>query len=120
MVCNNTKCPNPVSGAWAPKLLGFSSDTGAMNGTCSAVLRLGFNETLHKNYGSPATVMAEYMIDPARKRINVTLTWYNKTATPRLALSTRLPEALTVFVTPSLRPHHRWEIDKLGEWVSPA
>ena len=56
---------------------------------------------------------AEYNIDPVRKRLNVSLTWRNKTAT-------RLQEAMTVFARPAPRAGHRWEMDVLGEYVSPA
>jgi hypothetical protein len=120
---DSTKCANPVDGAWAPALRGFWSDTdtAGLNDTCHIVLELGFNDTplndtlndtLHTHYGAPATVTAEYEIDPAQKKVSVTLTWRNKTAT-------RLPEALTVFNMPR-RAGYSWEIDTLGEWVSPA
>jgi hypothetical protein len=75
-------------------------------------LELGYNDTLHKHYGAPARVTAEYEIDPARRTVSVALTWRNKSAT-------RLPEAMSVFNMPR-RTGYKWEMDKLGEWVSPA
>ena len=61
-----SKCPNPVSGAWAPSLLSYSTGEpsgAARNETCRVVLELGFNETLHdEKYGAPAAVTAEYEI----------------------------------------------------------
>ena len=102
-----------MPGAWAPTLLRFSSDAqaaGPSNRTCHVTLDLGFNETLHADYGAPVRVTAEYRVDAARRRVDVSLTWRNKTAT-------RLLEAMTVFNRPGLREGYRWEMDKLGEWV---
>lgn len=113
VTCNDTgKCPNPVTGASAPALLGFWSDSNAGSGeTCRVVLELGFNDTLHTTYGAPASVTAEYEIDPSRRSVSATLTWRNKTAT-------RIPEWTSVFFRPQRAG--RWMMDKLGEWVSPA
>ena len=83
------------------------------DGSCHITLQLAFNRTLHAEYGAPASVIAEYHINPLQKRINVTLTWRNKTAT-------RLDEAMTVFNRPLQRPGYGWTMDVLGEWVSPA
>jgi hypothetical protein len=80
---------------------------------CSVALELGFDGPLHREYGAPASVTAEYTVDPARKRLDVSLTWRNKTAT-------RMQESVAVFHRPFARAGHRWEMDKLGEWVSPA
>jgi hypothetical protein len=54
-----------------------------------------------------------YVVDPARRTVHSTLTWRNKTAT-------RVPEWTSVFFRPGHRAGYRWEMDKLGEWVSPA
>lgn len=119
VVCNQSDCSNPVAGAWAPTLLGFLAAVGGgggagggaprgQGGSCSVSLVLGFNETLHRQYGTPARVTAEHTIDPARAGVNVSLTWYNKTAT-------RLQEAMTVFNQPAARAGHRWGLDVLGE-----
>lgn len=113
MVCNEPKCPNPIPGAWVPSLLGFSSTANDANQSCHIVLELGFNDTLHKKYGAPASVTAEYNIDPEQKQVNMTFTWHNKT-------TTRLLEALMVFNRPMRGLNYHWEMDKLGEWVSPA
>jgi hypothetical protein len=77
------------------------------------VLELGFNESLHRTYGAPSSVTAEYTIDPVAKRLNVSLTWRNKSAT-------RMQESMAVFHRPLERAGHRWEMDVLGEWTSPA
>ncbi len=108
MVCNKSTCPNPIPGAWAPALLSFkASDDG-----CRATLELGFNETLSGKYGAPSAVTTEYIIDPSsNKRVNVTVTWHNKTAT-------RLQEGMSVFSRPEKRDGYRWEMDKLGEWTA--
>ena len=111
----NTSCPNPVDGAWSPTLLGLWAETSAAapEKTCRVVIQLGFNETLHLKYGAPSTVFVEYLVEPRARRVQATLTWHNKT-------TTRLPEAMTLFVTPQQRPGYRWELDSLGEWLSPA
>ena len=113
IVCNESTCPNPTAGAHAPTLLGFRSDGGSPGQDCSVVLELGFDESLHREYGAPSSVTAEYTIDPVAKRLNVSLTWRNKTAT-------RMQESMVVFQRPSARAGHRWEMDVLGEWTSPA
>ena len=113
VVCNESNCPNPTEGAHAPTLLGFRSRGGSQSRSCSVVLELAFNESLHTEYGAPTSVTAVYDIDPVRNRLNVSLTWRNKTAT-------RMQESLMVFHRPFARAGHRWEMDKLGEWVSPA
>jgi hypothetical protein len=62
VVCNDATCPNPIAGAHAPTLLGFRSGALALSRgappsqTCSVVLELGFNESLHREYGAPASV----------------------------------------------------------------
>ena len=117
VVCNESTCPNPTAGAHAPTLLGFRSGSGPSGGargeSCSVVLELGFDESLHREYGAPLSVTAEYTIDPVAKRLNVSLTWRNKTAT-------RMQESIAVFHRPLARAGHRWEMDVLGEWTSPA
>ena len=110
VVCNESTCPNPAAGVHAPTLLGFRSGGGQ---SCRAVLELGFDESLHRKYGAPSSVTAEYVIDPVAKRLNVSLTWRNKTAT-------RMQESLAVYHRPFARAGHRWEMDVLGEWTSPA
>ena len=112
MVCNQSDCPNPIAGAWAPTLRRIQSTVRAPE-TCHVVLDLAFNETLHQEYGAPSDVTAAYTIDPVHKRVDVSLTWRNKS-------STRLLEAMTVFNRPVARAGHRWEVDNVGEWTSPA
>ena len=122
VVCDKPTCPNPVAGAWAPSLLASSVSSvsvaaaaaaGARSESCHVVLELAFNDTLHGDYGAPARVTAAYSVDPARRRVNVSLTWRNKTVT-------RLHEAMTVFNRPAPRAGFRWEMDKLGEWIPSA
>lgn len=117
VVCNESSCPNPIAGAHPPTLLGFRSAAapghrGARR-SCSVVLELGFNESLHREYGAPVSVTAEYTVDPVQSVVNVSLTWRNKTAT-------RMQESIAVFHRPFARAGHQWAVDKLGEWVSPA
>ena len=125
IVCSEPWCVNPVAGAWAPAVLQWSNHTPLTNDShCRVVLELGFNHSLHTDFGAPLTVTAEYSVDPEGKRINVSLIWHNKSAT-------RLQEAMTVFnrpAAPSVARRHsgaaaspyRWELDKLGSWVSPS
>jgi hypothetical protein len=114
VVCNDSTCPNPTAGAHAPTLLGFRSVGGSPQGqSCSVVLELGFDGSLHREYGAPSSVTAEYTIDPEAKRLNVSLTWRNKTAT-------RMQESMAVFHRPAAKAGHFWEMDVLGEWTSPA
>ena len=77
---------------------------------CRLVVQVEFNNTLHQEFGAPATALLSYAVNPDEKRIDVNLTWQNKT-------STMMPEATTVFHRPSLKPGYRWSYDSLGEWV---
>ena len=118
VVCNEATCPNPIAGAYPPTLLGFRSTAAAPShggplSSCSVVLELAFNESLHREYGAPVSVTAEYSVDPVQNLVNVSLTWRNKTAT-------RMQESTAVFHRPFARAGHQWAVDKLGEWVSPA
>jgi hypothetical protein len=106
MVCNQSTCPNPIAGAWSPSLLEFRSTQSS----CHGVVEIGWNDTMHEEYGAPARATVVYEVDPLIKRVNVSFTWHNKT-------STRLQEAMTVFHRPAPRKDYRWEMDKLGEWV---
>ena len=123
VVCNESTCPNPIAGAHAPTLLGFRSASALPTHaelrrggdsesshiqSCSVTLELGFDESLHSEYGAPTSFTAEYTVDPVAKRLNVSLTWRNKTAT-------RMQESVSVFHRPFARPGHRWAMDKLGE-----
>ena len=107
VVCNHSYCPNPVAGAWAPVLVGIHADQ------CRVSVEVAFNATLHELYGAPSGATVTYSIDATLRKVDVALTWHNKT-------STRLQEATTVFHRPSAprqTGEYRWEMDKLGEWV---
>jgi len=109
-VCNESTCPNPIAGAWSPHLLNIHVDPVQ---ACRVTVEAGFNSTLHNEYGAPSTVSFVYDIDPMYSKMNVTLTWHNKT-------TTRLSEATTIFHRPTMRKGYAWEMDKLGEWVAAA
>ena len=68
--------------------------SGSPAQNCSVVLELGFEDSLHREYGAPSSVTAEYTIDPVAKRLNVSLTWRNKTAT-RMQVPLRRIRALS-------------------------
>ena len=78
---------------------------------CRVTVEVGFNSTLHNDYGAPSTVSVVYDIASMAPKMNVTLTWHNKT-------TTRLSEATTIFHRPKMRKGYIWEMDKLGEWVA--
>ena len=108
VVCNKSTCPNPIAGAWSPSLLAIHIDP---NQTCNVKIEVGFNTTLHDDYGAPSKVSMVYNIESMVPKMNVTLTWYNKT-------TTRLSEATTIFQRPDMMQGYQWEMDKLGEWVA--
>ena len=104
MVCNESTCPNPIAAAWSPSVVGFEMSP------CRAIVYLKLNKTLHENYGAPSGATVIYDVDPYQRRVNVSLTWHNKT-------STRLQEATIVFNRP-YRRGSRWEMNKLGRMDS--
>ena len=116
-MCNASSkynCPNPIAGVWAPTILAataVAAAEGSQGDQCRVMLELGFNSTLHEDYGAPASVTAVYSVSRTSRQLNVSLTWRNKT-------STRLQEAMTLFNRPAQRQGWRWEMDKLGEWVA--
>jgi len=113
-ITSTQHAPQAVDKAWSSTLLGLWSDTNTrdqLSDSCHVVVQLGFNSSLHKDYGAPLTVLVEYTLNPDSKRLDATFTWQNKS-------STLLQEAMSVFSTPTQRAGYEWSIDSLGEWVS--
>eukprot|EP01116_Phalansterium_solitarium_P009868 TRINITY_DN24205_c0_g1_i1.p2 TRINITY_DN24205_c0_g1~~TRINITY_DN24205_c0_g1_i1.p2 ORF type:complete len:367 (+),score=141.03 TRINITY_DN24205_c0_g1_i1:548-1648(+) len=79
------------------------------------LLELELERSLHTGYGAPASLWLEMAVPANDSFINVTLSVFNKTAT-------RLPEALWLSFDPKPTDaaNYGWQIDKLGEWVSPS
>jgi len=79
----------------------------------SFLLQESFDTEPHNKYGSPQTLWTEYIFDSIdSNKFAVILQWFNKT-------STRLPEASWLAFKPVPQRESSWNLDKLGELVSP-
>jgi hypothetical protein len=65
-----------------------------------------------ERYGAPAVLQVTYTFPAREPLINVELSWFEKPAS-------RLPEAAWLSFTPPVGAADRWEMHKLGCWISP-
>lgn len=65
-----------------------------------------------ENSGSPREVEIETLLPASERAVRMTMKWFRKPAV-------RLPEALWFSFTPDVTPEGRWEMDKMGQAVSP-
>lgn len=99
-----------VHGRWHPEAtaiwLGRDRD-----GVPACRIELRFSGLLADELGAPPVLIAEWSFPDAR-RARLLLAWDRKPAT-------RLPEAMWCSFTPPVAEPSRWEVDKLGQRVSP-
>jgi len=65
-----------------------------------------------QEYGAPRQVAIEIVFDQRSPEVEYCLQWFEKPAC-------RLPEALWFSFIPKVSQPNGWQMDKLGEWVSP-
>jgi len=76
------------------------------------VYRLQLPRRPRERYGAPRELELSYTFSSARPEIAVELCWFDKPAS-------RLPEASWLSFSPAVGSAGRWQMDKLGCWVSP-
>lgn len=99
-----------VSREWRPKLERLylrSSDTAEQ-----FLLWLALPSEAVLKYGGPDELFVTVTVPLETPRIDFDLAWFDKSAC-------RLPEALWFSFVPRTVSGGRWEMEKLGEWVSP-
>lgn len=124
--------PVARSGRWTPTTTrswyraASSTSAGAGDGDAAGdadggvhevVVQARFDAALHEDLGAPAPVWirwcwADRPGPGAPTTLTATVGWPDKPAN-------RLPEALWCSFVPRVDEPERWEIDKLGQWVSP-
>jgi hypothetical protein len=77
-----------------------------------AQLDLRLPEPARERYGAPAAVTLTYDFAPDRPGLGIELSWFDKPAN-------RLPEASWLTFSPLVEDPDRWEIEKMGRWISP-
>ncbi len=111
---DNTKigisAAQPESKRWQPQNTMFyqRSDTSAH--TFLLFYEMA-NEASNK-YGCPRVVTLQITLPRAAPVIHFDLQWFEKRAS-------RLPEALWMSFNPIVNDSRRWQMDKLGKWISP-
>lgn len=81
------------------------------NGVDDILFALEF-PTESRQFGTPRSVWLKYRIHRLAARIDVTLRWFDKPAC-------RLAEAFWLSFSPLVAQPERWQMRKLGQWVSP-
>jgi hypothetical protein len=76
------------------------------------VAKLTLSSDIMKYTGAPQEVWLKYAFNKSSDRCDITLQWNNKRAF-------RLPEAAWLFINPLVDNPNRWELGKMGQWISP-
>ena len=86
--------------------------TGVLRTADRFVFDLRLPERTRKKYGAPKQVQLVYTFPRQTPAVEIELLWFAKPAS-------RLPEALWLSFAPAVAAPERWEIHKLGRWLSP-
>ena len=97
---------HPVSRYWQPTVV----ESYQKDNACLFHLT-GESESV-SNYGCPRDFYIKYTFNRAKSELEIDLQWFNKQAC-------RLPEALWLSFVPAAAKDACWDIDKLGQDVSP-
>lgn len=95
---------------WPLKLAALYCRQG--DGNTDFLLELAPSDEAVSNYGCPEQVMVEIRFSGDHPTIYFDVQWFNKVAS-------RLPEAIWFSFCPQVASGHRWQLDKLGQAVSP-
>ena len=99
-----------VHGEWLPRLAALYHRREAQ--ADRFVLRLAMPEDPQRAYGCPQEATVEYVFPDAEPVVQLDLQWFGKPAC-------RLPEALWVSFCPHVRDAAQWQLEKLGQLISP-
>jgi hypothetical protein len=76
------------------------------------LMRLDMPEESWRVYGAPKTLSVEISASQQAAELNFRLQWFDKPAC-------RLPEAIWFSFEPMIKQPRWWQMDKLGQWISP-
>jgi len=93
-----------------PKLLSLWRKT--QGHLTTVLLRMALPKPFCAQYGAPEEWWLSIMASDAKPVLDLDLQWFGKRAT-------RLPEAIWLSFNPTLTQPDRWQMDKLGELISP-
>ncbi len=96
-----------VHKTWTPQQTSIYRD-----GDQQFVLVMKLDDEAWAKYGCPRVVTAEIEFTEDRPEIRYTLQWFEKPAC-------RLPEASWLSFNPRVEKPQNWQMDKLGQWISP-
>ena len=102
--------PVPVKAIYSPRARLISCV--AAKAYDRVLIRLDMPETSVRHYGAPRALQLEYRFYRGSKKIDIDLSWFGKQAN-------RLPEASWFSIALNVDNANLWQMDKLGERVSP-
>jgi hypothetical protein len=100
----------PVHRTWMPEQCEFYEREDAVGQHFLLVMHLAAEAS--ERYGCPRMVTADIFFPQDRAEIHYTLQWFEKPAC-------RLPEASWLSFNPLVHEPRNWQMEKLGEWISP-
>ena len=101
-----------VHGMWRPELIAAWFREGAAGEPADLLAQVRFDGVVPGGLGSPPSVWFAWQLDAAGSTASLEVHWPEKPAT-------RLPEATWCSFAPPVAEPERWELDKLGQRVSP-
>ncbi len=101
---------DPPSRFWQPHVK--SQYTQKINGETQYLFHLVAEPPSDQEYGCPQDFYLQYTFHQDRSGVDIDLQWFNKHAC-------RLPEALWFTFQPFSSKNAEWQIEKLGEYISP-
>ncbi len=101
---------DPPSRFWQPHVK--DQYIQKINGETHYLFHLTAESPSDQEYGCPQDFYLRYTFHQDRPEIVIDLQWFNKHAC-------RLPEALWFTFQPSVSKNAEWQIEKLGEYISP-
>jgi hypothetical protein len=97
----------PIHRTWTPGQTAIYQD-----GDKRFVLVMKLDDEASAQFGCPRVVTAEIEFQEDKAEIRYTLQWFEKPAC-------RLPEAAWLSFNPRVEKPQNWQMDKLGQWISP-
>ncbi|WP_426573239.1 DUF5054 domain-containing protein [Aquihabitans sp. McL0605] len=101
-----------VHGRWRPEVTSAWFREAAEREPAELVVELAFERPASDPLGAPARLWVRWTFDPGGGAAEATVWWTEKRAN-------RLPEATWCSFVPVVTEPERWEIDKLGQRISP-
>lgn len=100
------------SGTWAPRVTGSWHATQGHGGWQTVLVRSRFPSEAVDTLGAPAELWSRWAWSDDAAEIDLDLWWHEKAAS-------RLPESLWCSFVPTVAEPDQWQLDKMGQAVSP-